>query len=203
MSVPESNERDIRSLRNWAQGTASLARQETSYLERRDDLVNLTGSADDAITRMEVKVEDCAFWLKTRLGRVRIKPVIHPSPNQPRFTNVRQSITVCPPNTRKTPAHNHHRRAHLPSRPTPPQTQPHPDHLARHVDSASTGPGIVQHHESCRPPGDGRPIRRLLPLGRLTLHECEDRGAFCGWSEVREFDPFSLLEDVFGGNAFS
>jgi hypothetical protein len=70
MSVPESSERDIQSLRNWVQGTSSLARQETSYLERRDDLVNLTGSADNAITRMESKVEDCAFWLNTRLDRV-------------------------------------------------------------------------------------------------------------------------------------
>ena len=70
MSVPESTERDIQSLQNWVHGTSSLARQETAYLERRADLANFTGSADNAITRMESKVEDCAFWLKTRLGRV-------------------------------------------------------------------------------------------------------------------------------------
>ena len=69
MSVPASNERDIQSLRNWVQGTSSLARQETCYLES-DDLANITGSTDNAITRMESKVEDCAFWLTTRLRRV-------------------------------------------------------------------------------------------------------------------------------------
>ena len=179
LSLPESNERDIQSLRSWVQGTSSLARQETSYLERYDDLVNLTGSADNAVTRVGSIVEDCAFWLDTRLRRVRAN---RPSSSDRYPLTI---ITVFPQSVRKTPPQNHRRRTHLPPRSTPMQIQPCPNDMARNIDSAGTGRCIVQYIEFCRPSGDDCSVRWLLPHGRFAVHECEDCGAFCGGGEVR------------------
>ena len=51
--------RDVASLRNWANGDACLAREETTYLDHHNDLFNIAPSEDSAVTRLEVWVEDC------------------------------------------------------------------------------------------------------------------------------------------------
>jgi hypothetical protein len=70
LSLPKPFERDIRNLRRWTQGTRSVSRRELRYLEIEDDLMNLTGSPDTAITFSESLMEDCICWLDESLGRV-------------------------------------------------------------------------------------------------------------------------------------
>ncbi|CAG8953484.1 hypothetical protein HYFRA_00010234 [Hymenoscyphus fraxineus] len=74
LAYPASTERDINSLSNWVEGTSCLARQDSSYLDHKDDLMNLTGPVDNAITRTESVVEDSMFGLRYYLLRVRANP---------------------------------------------------------------------------------------------------------------------------------
>lgn len=53
-----AHERDIRSLVNWVKGTGQLAHEETDYLSQQRDLICLASSHDDALTRLEVWIED-------------------------------------------------------------------------------------------------------------------------------------------------
>ncbi|CAG8973488.1 hypothetical protein HYALB_00002813 [Hymenoscyphus albidus] len=69
LAYPASTERDIISLNNWVEGTSCLARQDSSYLDHKDDLMNLTGPVDNAITRTESVVEDSMFGLRYYLLR--------------------------------------------------------------------------------------------------------------------------------------
>ena len=68
--MPESTRRGIDNLKKWTDGTGSLSRTETAYLEREGDLANLTRPEDPVITLSESTVEDCVFWLDRWLGRV-------------------------------------------------------------------------------------------------------------------------------------
>ncbi|KAK8061059.1 hypothetical protein PG997_015280, partial [Apiospora hydei] len=63
LSLPKSSEREVQNLKDWTAGTCCISRQETDYLERSDDLANLTGSPDIAISYVESLVEDCIHRL--------------------------------------------------------------------------------------------------------------------------------------------
>ncbi|KAF2232013.1 hypothetical protein EV356DRAFT_569100 [Viridothelium virens] len=63
LSLQSANARDIGSLRNWLFGTTCIARQESAYLTVSEDLLNLTGSADSAITLTECTVGRCLVWV--------------------------------------------------------------------------------------------------------------------------------------------
>jgi hypothetical protein len=65
-----SSQRDVQSLLNWSRGTSSIARQETTFLSQGFDLASLTSRSDSAISRIESIVEDCTFWIETRLRKV-------------------------------------------------------------------------------------------------------------------------------------
>lgn len=54
----QAPQRDVRSLVNWTQGTRSIEKQETSYLGYDRDLITLSPSQDDALSRLEVWIED-------------------------------------------------------------------------------------------------------------------------------------------------
>ncbi|KIW29935.1 uncharacterized protein PV07_05720 [Cladophialophora immunda] len=53
---------DVTSLKNWVDGTASLAREETEYLNRPRDLVNLASLGDSAMAKLEA-------WVETKMIR--------------------------------------------------------------------------------------------------------------------------------------
>lgn len=70
LCLPEATDRDLDSLRNWIKGAGSISRHETAYLDRFADHLNVTGSADQAITRIEALVEDLAIWASYKLRKV-------------------------------------------------------------------------------------------------------------------------------------
>ncbi|MCJ1236843.1 hypothetical protein MMC14_004825 [Varicellaria rhodocarpa] len=49
--------RDISSLKHWVEGNASLARDETAYLERDTDLMSVVGVEDNALSRLLALLE--------------------------------------------------------------------------------------------------------------------------------------------------
>lgn len=53
--------RDISSISNWIEGTGCIARAESGFLEKEDDMANLSGSLDDAVSFIEIFVEKWAF----------------------------------------------------------------------------------------------------------------------------------------------
>lgn len=58
LSYGRANSRDSASLRNWLEETGCLVEDETSYLERENDLVSLASSSDVAMKRLEDWIED-------------------------------------------------------------------------------------------------------------------------------------------------
>lgn len=57
-SLQLAEQRDITSLQNWVDARGCLARDETAYLSREDELVSLAPLADSAIQQLEAWVED-------------------------------------------------------------------------------------------------------------------------------------------------
>ncbi|KAF3481531.1 uncharacterized protein GIQ15_04290 [Arthroderma uncinatum] len=53
-----ANPRDVQSLRNWLRGNACLARNETAYLDKYNELLSITSSDDKSISRLEAWIED-------------------------------------------------------------------------------------------------------------------------------------------------
>ncbi|KAI1311118.1 hypothetical protein F5Y03DRAFT_321598 [Xylaria venustula] len=58
LSYNSASSRDVTSLLNWLEGTGCLSEEETSYLDRRSDLVSLASSSDLALEQLEDWVED-------------------------------------------------------------------------------------------------------------------------------------------------
>ncbi|OJD28905.1 uncharacterized protein BKCO1_10400011 [Diplodia corticola] len=63
LHLPAADRRDVVSMKNWIEGTGCIQRKESRYLDLEDDLLNLTGTVDSAITRIETVIEDCAVWI--------------------------------------------------------------------------------------------------------------------------------------------
>lgn len=53
LSFPAASSRDIESLKNLVEGTSSISRLKSAYLEEHDDLLNLTVMVENAMTRIE------------------------------------------------------------------------------------------------------------------------------------------------------
>ena len=64
LHIDSARPRDIESLQNWINGTGCIARAETSYLARQQDLVSLGRQRDNAVQQLETWVEDklVFFW---------------------------------------------------------------------------------------------------------------------------------------------
>lgn len=58
LSFGPARERDIQSLQNWLDGTGCLAREETTYLSHKGELVSLAPAGDSAVVQFETWVED-------------------------------------------------------------------------------------------------------------------------------------------------
>ena len=63
--------RDVSSLQNWVEGTGSLARDETAYLERGTDLMSIVSVEDDALGRCEASLENVIVQYFKRFRKVR------------------------------------------------------------------------------------------------------------------------------------
>ena len=57
LSYDRAKSRDVSSLRNWVDGTACLARNESEYLEERD-LITLGTTQDNALSFLQDWIED-------------------------------------------------------------------------------------------------------------------------------------------------
>lgn len=63
--------RDIDSIQNWFAGNGCIAREESAFLEREDDLLNLASSRDYAIARLEPLIELITMFLCKLLKKVK------------------------------------------------------------------------------------------------------------------------------------
>ncbi|KAF2726708.1 hypothetical protein EJ04DRAFT_582518 [Polyplosphaeria fusca] len=63
LHLPDANQRDVVSVQNWINGTGCIARAETAYLDRIDDLAGMARSHDGASHRTEIAVEKIASIL--------------------------------------------------------------------------------------------------------------------------------------------
>lgn len=50
--------RDVSSLQNWVNGNGCMAREETAYLTRCNDLLSMAPAGDDAVAQLRPWVED-------------------------------------------------------------------------------------------------------------------------------------------------
>lgn len=75
LSYIPSRPRDIRSLQNWTNGTACLARDETAFLTNYDDLIRVTSSGDGLAERLEAWIEDKLVYIYGVLRKVRTSSV--------------------------------------------------------------------------------------------------------------------------------
>lgn len=91
LSLPQPFDRDVQNLKRWTDGTGSVSARELKYLDLGNDLMNLTGSLDTAITFSESVVEDCTFWLDRIFGRVSAES--HLSLEQPPHSSLSMSST--------------------------------------------------------------------------------------------------------------
>lgn len=58
LELKQAQRRDVRSLQNWLEGTACLAREETAYLAHDKELVTLAPTGDSALTQLEAWAGD-------------------------------------------------------------------------------------------------------------------------------------------------
>ncbi|KAK3984183.1 hypothetical protein QBC44DRAFT_337438 [Cladorrhinum sp. PSN332] len=59
LSLEDASHRDVANLQNWVDGNGCIARQETAYLARAEDLLSIASPDDGATTWLGVLVEGC------------------------------------------------------------------------------------------------------------------------------------------------
>jgi hypothetical protein len=72
-----AQQRDVKSLQNWLDGTGYLAREERAYLTHHRELVSLAPAGDSAIVQLEAWVEDKFIRLWRDFRKVRERPKHH------------------------------------------------------------------------------------------------------------------------------
>ena len=63
--------RDVQNLQNWVDGNGCVAREETAYLQRSEELLTLSYAYDSAVIWSETLVEDNIVRLRGCFGWVR------------------------------------------------------------------------------------------------------------------------------------
>ena len=71
LSLDAAEARDIDSLQNWVAGNGTVARKETEYLEHSRDLARLVPLRDNALSRVEIWVEDVLIRCHRGFRKVR------------------------------------------------------------------------------------------------------------------------------------
>jgi hypothetical protein len=69
MRLPAASSRDITSIKNWVNGTGGIARTETDFLSYPNDIANLTGALDSAVTTIEILIERALFRLSVPIRK--------------------------------------------------------------------------------------------------------------------------------------
>jgi hypothetical protein len=69
-----AQQRDVKSLQNWLDGTGCLAREEAAYLTHQKELASLAPVTDSAVTQLEAWVEDKLVRFYIGFRSVRQKP---------------------------------------------------------------------------------------------------------------------------------
>jgi hypothetical protein len=72
LSFEAAKPRDVLSLQNWVNGNACLAREETAYLTRCNELLSVASLGDGAVSWLEAKVEDILIRFYKVVYKVRI-----------------------------------------------------------------------------------------------------------------------------------
>lgn len=62
--------RDLMNLQNWIDGNSCIAREETAYLARAEDLLSVTSPDDSAVTWLRALVVDSRVYFGERFGKV-------------------------------------------------------------------------------------------------------------------------------------
>lgn len=70
LSLETARPRNVSSLRNWINGNGCVAREETAYLARSEELANVVDSDDTVMTWLETLVEDSLTRLRRCLRQV-------------------------------------------------------------------------------------------------------------------------------------
>ncbi|KAF2495500.1 hypothetical protein BU16DRAFT_561784 [Lophium mytilinum] len=70
LGLERPNRRDIANLENWIDSTGCLARQETAYLGKGEDLATLASPADRALNAFEGPIEGFLIWIATKFNKV-------------------------------------------------------------------------------------------------------------------------------------
>ena len=89
-----ASHRDRLNLQNWVDGNSCIAREETAYLARTEDLVSVVSPDDSAVIWLGSLAEDGRVYFRECFGRVRIHTrhiltkLKHPQPNVSRDPNV-------------------------------------------------------------------------------------------------------------------
>ena len=78
-SLQQAAPRNVNSLKNWTAGTGDIGRQETAYLNKREDLVTLVSCEDGAMERVEWILEDILAWFHDRVRMVSTSKASPPS----------------------------------------------------------------------------------------------------------------------------
>jgi hypothetical protein len=66
-----ASHRDVVSLQNWVSGNGCIAREETAYLTRAEELLSVVSPNDNAVTWLGALVEDSRVYFRERFGQVR------------------------------------------------------------------------------------------------------------------------------------
>jgi hypothetical protein len=72
LQLPNAAARDIKSIKNWINGTGCIARAESEFLEQHDDMVNLAGTFDNAVHFVEMVAEKIAFRVSAHVRKVHL-----------------------------------------------------------------------------------------------------------------------------------
>ncbi|KAK4170902.1 hypothetical protein QBC36DRAFT_250540 [Triangularia setosa] len=90
LNLEDASHRDVANLQNWVDGNGCIARQETAYLARAEDLLSVASPDDGATTWLGALVEGCRALYTKRVG-------LHPRLDASRDPNLhvfpRSSIT--------------------------------------------------------------------------------------------------------------
>jgi len=71
LSFEVASHRNVVNLQNWVGGNGCIAREETAYLARAEDLLSVVSPDDNAVAWLEALVEDRRVYCRERFGQVR------------------------------------------------------------------------------------------------------------------------------------
>jgi hypothetical protein len=71
LSFEGASHRAVASLQNWVDGNGCIAREETAYLARAEDLLCVVSPDDNAVSSLGTLIEDSRVYFREKYGQVR------------------------------------------------------------------------------------------------------------------------------------